>query len=140
MPEPIAPFISDNLLTLEGGDLHLLASRDKATGKTVFPARAVNDKRFEQVLLPREGTLWSWTIQRFRPKSPPYAGPDAFEPYAVAYVQLGGALIVEARLAGVSEAGLAIGMSLELVPLPFTLASGEVRTTYAFSPRTGAPS
>ena len=32
-------------------------------------------------LLAREGTLWTWTVQGFRPKSPPYAGPAEFEPY-----------------------------------------------------------
>jgi len=140
MQDPIAPFISDDLLTLAGGELHLVASREKATGKLAFPPHAEDDPRFLRVLLPREGTLWSWTIQRFRPKSPPYAGPEAFEPYAVGYVQLDGALIVEARLAGVREADLAIGMPLELVAFPFTLASGEARTTFAFAPRTGAHS
>ena len=38
---------------------------------------------------PAKARLWSWTVQRFRPKSPPYAGPVAFEPYAVGYVDLG---------------------------------------------------
>jgi len=140
MQDPIAPFISDDLLTLAGGELHLVASREKATGKLAFPPHAEDDPRFQRVLLPREGTLWSWTIQRFRPKSPPYAGPATFEPYAVGYVQLDGALIVEARLAGVREADLAIGMPLELVAFPFTLASGESRSTFAFAPRTGAHS
>jgi uncharacterized OB-fold protein len=138
MPDPIAPFISDNLLTLDGGTLHLLASCDKATGRLVFPPRPVDDERFDQVLLPRRGTLWSWTIQRFRPKSPPYQGPDAFEPFPVGYVELDGALIVEARLQGVEEADLAIGMPLELAPCAFTLANGETRTTFAFAPSSGA--
>ena len=48
--------------------------------------------------LARRGTLWSWTIQRFRPKSPPYTGPEEFEPYGVGYVELPGEVRVEARL------------------------------------------
>ena len=50
-------------------------------------------------LLARRGTLWTWTVQRFRPKSPPYAGrPEEFEPYGVGYVELPGEVRVEARL------------------------------------------
>jgi len=38
------------------------------------------------VELPPSGTLWSYTVQRFRPKSPPYRGPEPFEPYALGYI------------------------------------------------------
>ena len=85
-------------------------------------------------MLGTHGKLWSWTIQRFRPKSPPYDGPDAFEPYAVGYVELAAELVLETRLTGVSFDDLRIGMELRLVPLPFTLASGEERVTFAFAP------
>ena len=64
--------------------------------------------------LARRGTLWSWTIQRFRPKSPPYAGPEAFEPYGVGYVELPGEVRVEARLTESDPAKLEIGMEMEL--------------------------
>lgn len=82
---------------------------------------------YEPVALPRRGKLWSWTSQSFRPKSPPYGGPEAFEPYAVGYVQLGDMLIVEGRLTRLEH--LEIGMDMELVLVPF----GKV-ITYAFAP------
>jgi len=73
---------------------------------------------------------------RFRPKSPPYAGPEAFAPYAVGYVALGDAIIVEGRLTGAPLDGFAIDMKMRLVAEPFTLESGEQRTTFAFAPIT----
>ncbi|WP_313803671.1 OB-fold domain-containing protein [Sphingobium sp.] len=138
MPDMLAPPIATDLLSIVAGDLRLIASRERATGRIVFPPRPATESRFERVVLPAEGRLWSWTVQRFRPKSPPYAGPEAFEPYAVGYVELDGALIVETRLAHVDFAALRIGMPMRLVPLPFTLESGEVRTSFAFAPIEGA--
>jgi uncharacterized protein len=134
MPDLLPPPIAEDLLAEVDGGIRLIASRDRETGRTLFPARAGDDPRYERVTLPAEGRLWSWTVQRFRPKSPPYAGPDAFEPYAVGYVRLEGALIVETRLADVDFDTLAIDMPMRLVPLPFTLASGEIRTSFAFAP------
>jgi len=134
MPEMLALPIAADLLAEVDGNLRLIASRECATGRITFPPRPSDDDRFEPAVLPAEGRLWSWTVQRFRPKSPPYAGPEAFEPYAVGYVELDGALIVESRLAGADFDILRIGMPMRLVPLPFTLASGEVRTSFAFAP------
>ncbi|MEU6195931.1 OB-fold domain-containing protein [Streptomyces sp. NPDC047061] len=43
----------------------------------------------EPVLLSATGTLWTWTVQRYPPKSPPYVPPAAgFTPYTVGYVEL----------------------------------------------------
>jgi uncharacterized OB-fold protein len=129
------PPIDDRLLSLDGeGRPTLYAGRDRATGRLVFPPPA-DDERFERAALPAEGRLWSWTVQRFRPKSPPYAGPEAFEPYAVGYVALGNALIVEARLTGAPLDGYRIGMPMTLVGERFEPAGGPPRTTYAFTPK-----
>jgi uncharacterized OB-fold protein len=133
----LAAPIADDLLSVEAGELRLVASREHASGRIVFPPRALDDDRFDRVLLGTRGKLWSWTIQRFRPKSPPYAGPDAFEPYAVGYIELEGQLVIEARLTGVPFDQLHIGMDMQLVPLPFTLASGLERTTFAFTSSMG---
>jgi uncharacterized OB-fold protein len=89
-------------------------------------------------LLGREGTLWSWTVQCFPPKSPPYAvaDPAAFEPYGVGYVELPGEVRVEALLTVADPESLSIGMPMELtlIPAPGT-SNGAV--TYAFSPVAG---
>ena len=84
--------------------------------------------------LAREGTLWTWTVQRFRPKSPPYAGDEdqEFEPYGVGYVELPGEVRVEARLTESDPARLRIGMPMELTLIP---APGrEEAVTFAFRP------
>lgn len=133
VPIPASVAIAPNLFT-EGDEPRLIGGRDRETGRIVFPCPD-DAGRYEAVPLPRRGRVWSWTIQRFRPKSPPYIGPDAFEPFAVGYVELPGAAIVEARLANVAFEALTIGMEVESVALPFaTGADGASLVTYAFQP------
>lgn len=120
--------IAENLLLLEADGPTLLGGRELATGRIVFPLPS-DGERFEAVRLPREGRIWSWTVQRFRPKSPPYAGPEDFAPFAIAYVELPGAVIVESRLTGFDPAGLKVGLPCRLVVEDF---GG--RASYAFAP------
>ncbi len=107
----------------------LIGARRKSDGEIIFPmplGDAADD--YDAVELSQTGTLWSWTIQSFRPKTPPYTGPDEFVPFAIGYVELAGQVIVETRLT--QTHGLKIGMPMELVILPF---DGSV-LTYAFRP------
>ena len=77
--------------------------------------------------------MWTWTIQCFAPKSPPYAGTsEDFEPYGVGYVELPGEVRVEARLTEADPAQLRIGMPMELVLVPAPGDGGAV--TFAFRP------
>jgi uncharacterized OB-fold protein len=83
------------------------------------------------VELATRGTLWTWTVQGFPPKSPPYH-PDeamAFQPYGVGYVELPDQVRVEARLTESDPDRLRIGMTMELVIVPF----GD-QVTFAFAP------
>ena len=83
-------------------------------------------------LLSRTGTLWSYTVQGFRPKSP-YNGPDEFEPYGVGYVELPGEVMVEARLTENDPDVLEIGDPMELVVVPFRRDDdGNDVVTFAF--------
>lgn len=91
-------------------------------------------ERYEPFELPREGRIWSWTIQRFRPKTPPYAGPEAFEPFAIGYVELPDAVIVESPLTGIPFEALRIGLPVKMVLVPLnTDAAGRTIMTYAFT-------
>ena len=145
----------DDTLFTTGDAPQLIGSRCRVCGAETFP-RAKSCSRctsedMEDVLLPRRGTLWSWTIQGFLPKNPPYAGeetPLTFVPYGVGYVQLaapadgGDGVIVESRLTENDPATLRIGMEVELTLVPFTTDEGgrEV-VTFAFAPsppQTGA--
>jgi uncharacterized OB-fold protein len=92
----------------------------------------------EPVELSRRGTLWTWTVQGFPPKSPPYAGetdPAKFKPFGVGYVELPGEIKVEARLTEADPAKLKIGMEMELVIVPLaTDDDGNEIVTFAFQP------
>lgn len=104
----------------------LIGGRDPATGRIVFPMA----EGFEPVELQRYGTIWSWTVQRFPPKSPPYKGPAVFEPFALGYVELAGEVIVEARFDGIGFDALQVGLPVALRIVPF--GDGE---TFAFGPQ-----
>jgi len=88
-------------------------------------------------LLPRRGTLWTWTTQEFLPKEP-YAGGETletFRPYGVGLVQLGDEVRVEARLTEADPARLGFGMAVELAIVPFRVdEDGTEVMTYAFAP------
>ena len=112
-------------------------------GQIFFPyrRRAIIDgvrEELERVELPRRGILWTFTSQHFRPTSPPYAGADdaqSFRPFTIGYVELPGALHVEARLTEPDPAKLRIGQEMELVIEPFGVdAEGNQTMIYAFAP------
>src|SRR5258706_8725431 len=94
-------------------DLGLIGDDNRQSGRIVFPLPSDRES-FERVELPHRGPLWSFTVQRFEPKSPPYLGEKPFQPFAVGYVELPGALIVESRLIDVQFDELHIGMPMEL--------------------------
>lgn len=121
----------------------LKGARHRASGRISFPAKP-DDPAFETVELAPRGALWTYTIQRFLPKSPPYAGPETaetFRPYAVGYIDLPGQVRVEARLTESDPAKLRIGMPMELVIVPFAeKPDGERVMTFAFAPAASASS
>ena len=124
--ETLAP-IAEGLFVTEP-EPRLVGGQDRATGRIVFPCPA-DEARFERVLLPDKGRIWSWTVQRFPPKSPPWAAEEPFRPFALAYVELPGAVIVESRLIGFDFGALKVGAPCRLVLEPF---GG--RLTFAFAP------
>jgi uncharacterized OB-fold protein len=122
--------VAEGLWTDEA-EPRLIGGQHRITGEIVFPMpQGDAAQQFDAVPLSRTGTLWSWTSQDFRPKSPPYAGPEAFTPFLIGYVELPGQVIVETRIEGAVLADLKLGMAMELVIAEF--APG--RTTFAFRP------
>ena len=115
----------------------LVGSRCRRCGVVAFPRQAscaaCTSGDVEEHTLARRGTLWTWTIQCFRPKSPPYADEaEDFEPYGVGYVELPGEVRVEARLTESDPGRLRIGMPMQLVLIPAP-GPGDV-LTFAFRP------
>jgi uncharacterized OB-fold protein len=91
----------------------------------------------EQHLLPRRGTLWTFTTQNFLPKEPYASGEtlETFRPYGVGMVQLGDVVRVEGRLTEADADKLQIGMEMEVVVVPFRAdPDGAEIMTYAFAP------
>jgi uncharacterized OB-fold protein len=129
--------VADGLIAGTASDPRLLGSQCRRCGVVAFPRQdscaACTSDDVEERRLARRGTLWTWTIQCFAPKSPPYAGTaEDFEPYGVGYVELPGEVRVEARLAEADPERLRIGMEMELVLVRAPGANGAL--TYAFRP------
>lgn len=130
--------IAENLFVGQGDAARLIAGRRKTDGEIVFPLPSGPERElFDQVELPPEGTLWAFTVQRFRPK-PPYAGPgdnSDFEPYAVGYVELPGSIVVETRIEAQAPFALALKQPMRLTTQVFrTDSDGSEVLTYAFRP------
>ena len=131
-------FVAPDLIAGTAAAPVLLGSECCQCGTVTFPRQGAcprcTSTDVRERALSRRGTLWTWTVQRFRPKSPPYIGDDSeeFEPYGVGYVELPGEVRVEARLTESDPARLSIGITMELTLIP---APGrEEAVTFAFRP------
>jgi uncharacterized OB-fold protein len=105
------------LTTTVDGTEHLVGSVCTSCATHAFPVQDACPRcgaAMTPSALPTVGTLWTWTVQRIRPK-PPYDGPEEFEPYAVGYVDLG-PLRVEGRLEGRAPDEWTIGTPMRLAP------------------------
>src|SRR5436190_6258404 len=117
--------VDDQIMRNDSGGPSLIGSRCRTCATFAFPPKTgcarCTGTDMETVELGRRGTLWTWTIQGFPPKAPPYLGDDnpaTFVPFGVGYVELPGQLKVEARLTESDPDRLRIGMELELVLVP----------------------
>lgn len=129
--------VSEGLFT-DGEPPRLIGGRRRNDGKIVFPAPSGPEaQQYERIELSSQGTLWSFTVQRFRPKSPPYTGDDesSFKPFAIGYVELPGQVIVESRLVIDDFASLKIGQPMSMTLTPFARdPDGTDVLAYAFKP------
>lgn len=140
---PQIPFAPD-VFTWPAEKPQLIGSRCGNCAAVTFPAQdscpRCGKLEMEQRLLPREGTLWTWTTQEFLPKEPYASGetPETFKPFAVGLVQLGDDVRVEGRLTVSKPDEIRFGMGLELVIYPFrTDEDGTQVMSYAFAPSEG---
>jgi uncharacterized OB-fold protein len=129
--------VADGLFAGPADAPELIGSQCRRCRTVAFPRQgscaACTSSDVRERRLARRGTLWTWTIQCFPPKSPPYAGgADDFEPYGVGYVELPGEVRVEARLTEADPARLQIGMPMEVVLVAAPAGNGAL--TYAFRP------
>ena len=105
------------LISTAGGEPHLVGSACADCSTQTFPAQSgcprCGSSAVTEVALAREGSVWTWTVQRFAPKAP-YLGPSPYEPYALAYVDLG-TVKVESRMRGKSVDSWKIGEAVQIV-------------------------
>ena len=133
-----AELIDAELIAGTERDPRLIGSACDRCGTVTFPRQSSCPRCTSEDVRPRElatrGQLWTWTVQCFAPKAPPYleAGVEEFEPYGVGYIELPGEVRVEARLTESDPERLRIGMSMELTLIPVPGASSTL--TYAFRP------
>lgn len=134
--------VAEGIFTWPSDSPHLIGSRCKACGNHMFPTQSgcprCTGNDTETVELASRGTLWTWTIQGFPPKAPPYAGPtdpEHFQAFGVGYVELPGEVKVETRLTESDPSKLQIGMEMELVIVPLCQDdAGNDVMTFAFQP------
>ena len=133
--------IADGLFTWPAEQPALLCSRCQDCGIAAFPAAdsctACSGQNVAVEELPGRGTLWTWTVQQFMPKSPYKTNEtmETFKPYGVGYVELPGGLRVEGRLTENDPEKLRIGMEMEVLFAPLrTEENGDEVINFFFQP------
>jgi uncharacterized OB-fold protein len=132
--------LPEGVFTWPSDEPQLIGGRCQACEAVTFPlstscARCGSTEVAEH-LLPRRGTLHTWTTQEFLPKEPYTGGEtlETFRPYGVGLVQLGDEVRVEARLTEGDASKLDFDMEVELVVVPFSEDGDDTVVTFAFQP------
>ena len=133
--------VAAGLFTWPSEEPRLIGSSCHACGTVAFPAQPdcsrCGGQHTGERRLGRRGLLWSFTVQGFPPKAPPYLRvetPESFAPFGVGLVELPGEVKVQARLTESEPSRLRIGMEMELTVVPLT----DEIVTFAFRPVEGS--
>jgi uncharacterized OB-fold protein len=127
----------------QGDSTRLLASRCRGCGSVYFPRSLscrhprCTDKHPQDILLGPQGTLYSFTVQAYRP--PALFAMDAWAPYALGLVELPEGLRVMAMLTGRAPQDWRIGEAVALTTGSiYRNEEGHEVLTYQFRPLTAA--
>lgn len=133
--------IAEGLFTWPAANPALLGSRCQDCGIATFPAAescmACSGQNVAVEELPGRGTLWTWTVQQFMPKTPYKSNEtmETFKPYGVGYLELPGGVRVEGRLTENDPGKLHIGMEMDVVFEPYrTEDNGDEVINFFFRP------
>ena len=123
------------------GAATLVGNQCADCGETYFPAASgctrctsTNLNRFN---FGRHGTLWTWTIQSFLPKTPYNSGETdaSFKPYGVGYIEMPCGIKIESRLSVADADKLKIGMPMTMSLKTYgKTPEGANLVTFVFSP------
>ncbi|MEY2397057.1 MAG: uncharacterized protein QOJ00_231 [Actinomycetota bacterium] len=133
--------IGEEVFTWPADEPQLIGGQCSDCAAVTFPRQSrcprCGTTTMEELLLPRRGTVVSWTTQGFPPTYPWAGDPTAknFEPYGIGLIQLGDVVRVEGKLTENDPEKLDFGMEVELTVIPFyTDADGDEIMTFAFAP------
>lgn len=142
METPAQIPVAENLFRWSASGADLIGSQCRGCGAKYFPKSLscrnplCDDKTVEDVLLRREGRLYSYTVQHYRP--PALFKMEPFSPYAIGLVELTGGLRVMGMLTGCALDEIHIGMPVELTVQPLYQDDvGREVMTYAYRPAQG---
>jgi uncharacterized OB-fold protein len=136
-----APVV-EGLFEVHDGVPALAGAKCGRCGTHYFPRRArcsnpaCEGAPAEAVRLGRRGTLYSWSLQAYRP--PPLFGMEPWAPYAIGLVDLPEGVRVMAMLTGIAPDAHRIGSAMELRLEPLSVgADGRGVLTWKFAPVAG---
>ena len=114
--------VARDLFLGDGADTRLIGTRCNSCGTHYFPKSLCcrnpqcHDKVIEDALLGPGGSLYSYTVQIYRP--PALFRMEPWQPYAIGMVELAQGLRVMGMLTGCPLGAIQIGMALELTTEP----------------------
>ena len=131
--------VAEGLFVHDDDGVALVGSRCTGCGSHYFPTAlscrnpVCEVKVLQPATLGRRGTLYSWTVQEYRP--PALFRMDDWAPYALGLVELPEGLRVLGMLTGCAPTDLVVDMALELVAERlFTDEDGRDVLTYKYAP------
>lgn len=131
--------VAEDLFRWDSDGADLVGSRCSGCSAHYFPRSlscrnpGCDEKAVSDVLLGRRGTLYSYTVQAYRP--PALFRMEPFAPYAIGLVELPEGLRVLGMLTGCALDEIRIGMPVALtVERLYTDEEGRDVLTYAYAP------
>ena len=135
--------VAENLFQGKGASARLIGTRCMSCGTHYFPKSLscrnpqCRDKKVEDALFGRYGTLYSFTLQKYRP--PALFRMDDWAPYTIGLVELPEGIRVMGMLTGCRNDEVHIGMQLELtVETLYRDEEGREVLTYKYMPSAAA--
>lgn len=135
--------VAQGLFQQDGSTTRLIGTRCTSCGAHYFPTSlscrnpACRDKKIEPALLGPHGTLYSYTLQAYRP--PALFRMEPWAPYLIGLVELPEGIRVMGMLTGCTPEDVRIGMAVELCAQAlYRDDDGREVLTYKFRPATVA--
>jgi uncharacterized protein len=129
--------VAEGLFRWVDDRVHLIGSKCKSCGSVYFPRSPscrnpdCTLKQVEETLLSREGRLYSYTVQKYRPPAPFRMEP--WMPYAVGLIELTGGIRVMGMLTGFDLDHIRIGTPVEVTAEAlYRNEAGQQVVTYKF--------